>query len=80
MSDLEGLLLRYSALEKPSAALRQRGRGENNDGGEDGDGLDDDIGMVNTRGSSIRTGGGIGTGKSKMRARQVESDGSDFDI
>lgn len=85
--DLEALLLRYSALEKPSMALRQRRGGEDSDGEVDGDGADDDIGMVNTRGSGIRTGGrGLGTGRRRGGAGGggggggEDSDGSEFDI
>lgn len=88
LSDLEMLLLRYRALEKPSAALRERGGDDEEDEdeeAEDGRGRGDDIGMVNVKGSGIRSGGGIGTGKSSTGIRgggrgKGEDSDSDFDL
>ena len=74
------LLLRYRALEKPSAALRDR-RDSDDEADENDEGRGDDIGMVNMKGSSIRSGGGVGTGKLRGGTRRgVESDDSDFDL
>ncbi|KIR26674.1 GTPase inhibitor [Cryptococcus deuterogattii 99/473] len=72
--DLEGLLLYFKAVEKPSAALlRSNGANERSDSEDD---FNDDVGTVNTRGGSIRTGGvGIGAGRGKE-----DSDDSDFDM
>lgn len=63
--DLENLLIRYNALEKPSAALRanQDSDGESEDGGG--------IGTVNARSGGIRNGTGAG---------QDEDSDSDFDM
>ncbi|GMK55802.1 hypothetical protein CspeluHIS016_0208580 [Cutaneotrichosporon spelunceum] len=70
--DLEGLLIRYSALLGPSKALRgSGGRDEDSD-----DDLDDNVGAVNTRGGGIRSGGvGLGT-----RRDAEDDDDSDFDM
>lgn len=72
--DLEGLLLYFKAVEKPSAALlRSNGANERSDSEDD---FNDDVGTVNTRGGGIRTGGaGIGAGGGKE-----DSDDSDFDM
>ncbi|EAL20139.1 hypothetical protein CNBF2160 [Cryptococcus deneoformans B-3501A] len=72
--DLEGLLLYFKAVEKPSAALlRSNGANEHSDSDDD---FNDDIGTVNTRGGGLRTGGvGIGAGRGKE-----DSDDSDFDM
>lgn len=67
IADVERLLLRCQAIEKPSDALKQR-REE-----EEDDGLDEDIGMVNARGTGIR--GGPRSGRNGN-----ESDDSDFDL
>ncbi|GFZ45943.1 hypothetical protein JCM24511_03676 [Saitozyma sp. JCM 24511] len=72
--DLETLLLRLQALEKPSPALRDTRRGSD-DSDEDLD-LNGGVGSVNTRSGGVRTGGGVGTG----RGKGDESDGSDFDL
>ncbi|WRT67492.1 uncharacterized protein IL334_004464 [Kwoniella shivajii] len=75
--DLEGLLLYYKAIEKPSATLlRQQQRDDDSDLDDD---FDDKVGGVNARSTTIRSGGsGLGTGRG-----QAESDGdsdSDFDL
>ncbi|WVR05502.1 hypothetical protein IAU60_002520 [Kwoniella sp. DSM 27419] len=75
--DLEGLLLYYRALERPSPALLRNQRGGGDDDSDLEDELDDKVGGVNALASHIRTGGaGLGTGRG-----QVESeDDSDFDM
>lgn len=64
--DLENLLIRYHALEKPAASLRARrdSDGDSEDGG--------DVGAVNARSGGIRGGGG-------GVSRGDDSD-SDFDM
>lgn len=76
ISDLEGLLLYYRAIEKPSPALLRSSRNDDSDI-DDEDDLDEAVGGVNSRASGIRSGGaGLGTGRG-----QVESDDdSDFDL
>lgn len=68
MVDLEMLLLRYRALEKPSPALNVRREDES----EDEEGLERDVGFVNAKSSGIRGGQKVGKG--------AESDDSDFDM
>ncbi|OWT38613.1 GTPase inhibitor [Cryptococcus neoformans] len=72
--DLEGLLLYFKAVEKPSAALLRSSEAiERLDSDDD---FNDDVGTVNTRGGGLRTGGvGIGAGRGKE-----DSDDSDFDM
>ncbi|WWD16280.1 hypothetical protein CI109_100706 [Kwoniella shandongensis] len=75
--DLEGLLLYYKAIEKPSPALLRSTRNNDSDLDDDDD-LDEAVGAVNSRASGIRSGGaGLGTGRG-----EAESDGddSDFDL
>ncbi|KAK1925220.1 putative GTPase inhibitor [Papiliotrema laurentii] len=68
VKDLEMLLLRYRALEKPSPALNVRREDES----EDEEGLERDVGFVNAKSSGIRGGQKVGKG--------AESDDSDFDM
>ncbi|KAK8869456.1 hypothetical protein IAR55_000020 [Kwoniella newhampshirensis] len=71
--DLEGLLLYYKAIDKPSAALLRSNRDNDSDVDDD---LHEAVGGVNSRASGIRSGGaGLGTGRG-----EVESDDSDFDL
>lgn len=69
--EMEMLLARYRAIEKPSPLLN----GKREEDSDDEDGLEADAGYVNTRGTAIRggtrRGGGGGGG---------ESDDSDFDM
>ena len=71
--DLEALLLRYQALEKPSSALRIR-REEDSDLDDD---LGDEVGTVNARKGGVRSGGVLAAG---ARRRGADSDGSDLDL
>jgi hypothetical protein len=84
ISDLESLLLRYQALEKPSPALRRAVNSANDDGDDEDEELEEDgeTGMVNTRSSGLRNGGGgYGTGSARgRRGGGEDSDGSDFDL
>ncbi|WVW82694.1 hypothetical protein I302_104705 [Kwoniella bestiolae CBS 10118] len=78
--DLEGLLLYYKALEKPSPALLRQQRGTDSDLDDDDD-LDDHVGAVNSRSTNIRSGGvGVGTGRGKVDSGDEEDDDSDFDL
>jgi hypothetical protein len=70
--DLEGLLLRYKALEKPSMELMKESR--RGEGEDDEDELDGgEVGMVNTKKSGVRTGG-------STRMKDQEDEDSDFDM
>ncbi|WVO15391.1 hypothetical protein L204_103049 [Cryptococcus depauperatus] len=76
VKDLEGLLLYFKAIEKPSSAF-QRPRAASHDSDFDDD-LDNGVGAVNTKQSRIRHGGmGVGTGRSED---EDHSDVSDFDM
>ncbi|KAK4689125.1 hypothetical protein P7C73_g986, partial [Tremellales sp. Uapishka_1] len=75
--DLEGLLLHYRAIERPSAAIRASMQRKDDDDSDLEDDGEDGVGAVNSRGGGLRNGGGVGTGRGK---REVESDGSDFDM
>ncbi|WWD09759.1 hypothetical protein V865_007887 [Kwoniella europaea PYCC6329] len=79
--DLEGLLLYYKALEKPSPALLRQQRGNDSDIDDDDD-LDDHVGAVNSRSTNIRSGGvGVGTGRGKVDSGDEDGDDdSDFDL
>ena len=70
MIDVERLLMRYRAVEKPNPILRNRGLDDesDDDAGERG------TGMVNVNRTGLRT-GGTGTGAGKG-----DSDDSDFDL
>ena len=68
--ELEGLLLRYKAIDGLSLALRAQRNGE--DGDDADDGLEDEVATVNARGGGLRTGNG--------NAISRESDDSDFDM
>jgi hypothetical protein len=70
MTDVERLLLRYRAIEKPNPILRNRGIDDDSD---DDDG-ERGTGMVNVTRTGLRT-GGTGTGAGKG-----DSDDSDFDL
>ncbi|OCF32076.1 GTPase inhibitor [Kwoniella heveanensis BCC8398] len=76
--DLEGLLLYYKAIEKPSPAIlrQQTGNAADSDSDVDDD-FDERPGGVNARASGIRSSGGhaVGAGRGK-----VDSDDSDFDL
>ena len=76
------LILKYGALEKPSAALRERRASDAEDDNDeaDDDGRGDTTGMANFRsGSGIRTGGAAARGQANL-GRGGESDDSDFDM
>ncbi|WVF71830.1 hypothetical protein IAT40_006639 [Kwoniella sp. CBS 6097] len=79
VKDLEGLLLYYRALEKPSPAILRQSANANGDASDSDidDDLDDKPGGVNARASGIRASGGnaVGAGRGK-----VDSDDSDFDL
>jgi len=70
MIDVERLLMRYRAVEKPNPILRNRGVDDESD---DDDG-ERGTGMVNVNRTGLRT-GGTGTGAGKG-----DSDDSDFDL
>jgi len=70
MIDVERLLMRYRAVEKPNPILRNRGLDDESD---DDDG-ERGTGMVNVNRTGLRT-GGTGTGAGKG-----DSDDSDFDL
>lgn len=71
-------MLRYTALEKPSAELRAASRRQDDDD-ESGDDMGDGVGTVNAKAGGVRTGGqGLGTGRGPRRA--ADSDDSDFDM
>ena len=73
-AELEGLLIRYKAMEGPSMALRRRGNGEEGENEEDEeDGVGEEVGMVNVRSGGLRS--GIANG-----GRGGDSDDSDFDM
>ncbi|WVQ81249.1 hypothetical protein IAT38_003371 [Cryptococcus sp. DSM 104549] len=75
VKDLEGLLLYYKAVDKPSPELLRSGR-EADDSDLDDDLDEGAVGAVNYRAGGLRTGGtGVGTGRGKE-----ESDDSDFDL
>ncbi|TXT13598.1 hypothetical protein VHUM_00965 [Vanrija humicola] len=79
--ELEALLIRYSAIAQPSAALRSAARGNDSDSDLDSDG--GDVGTVNARSGGIRSGGGLGTASGGGRAAkrgQDSDDDSDFDL
>ncbi|WOO80925.1 Viral IAP-associated factor [Vanrija pseudolonga] len=80
--ELEALLIRYTAIDKPSAALRSAARANDSDDSDlDSDG--GDVGTVNARSGGIRSGGGLGTASGGGRAArrgQDSDDDSDFDL
>jgi hypothetical protein len=72
--DLESLLLRYKALEKPSMEIMKLGRKDDNEDEDDEEGMGGgEIGMVNGRSAGVRTGG-----SSRMAGQEDED--SDFDL
>ncbi|KAK6903310.1 hypothetical protein I203_108575 [Kwoniella mangroviensis CBS 8507] len=79
--DLEGLLLYYKALERPSPALLRQQRDNDSDLDDDDD-LDEHVGAVNSRSTNIRSGGiGVGTGRGKVDSGDEDGDDdSDFDL
>ncbi|WWC60745.1 uncharacterized protein I303_103321 [Kwoniella dejecticola CBS 10117] len=81
--DLEGLLLYYKAIEKPSSALlrQQNADGDSEDEDEDNFDFDSKVGGVNARSTKIRSGGtGVGTGRGKNESEGDDDDDSDFDL
>ncbi|WWC69103.1 uncharacterized protein I206_103039 [Kwoniella pini CBS 10737] len=80
--DLEGLLLYYKAIEKPSSALlrQQNADGDSEEENDEYD-FDNKVGGVNSRSTNIRSGGiGLGTGRGKNESDDDGDDDSDFDL